>query len=135
MDIKHERYVFYIEPVSAPRMTQSDKWKLDINHKNPRQRQRMCVHKYFKFKDELKKQCLINGYKLEPVLNICFVIEMPKYWSSKKKFLMDGKPHKQRPDRDNLLKAFQDAFVEDDAFIYDGRTTKLWGYFPKIVVY
>jgi Holliday junction resolvase RusA-like endonuclease len=47
---------------------------------------------------------------------------------------MEGQRHQGRPDRDNLLKAFQDAFDGDDGFVWDGRTTKVWGRIGHIVV-
>lgn len=39
---------------------------------------------------------------------------------------MVGKPHQQRPDKDNFEKAFLDAVCEEDSHIWDGRETKLW---------
>jgi len=40
---------------------------------------------------------------------IVFNMPMPKSWSKKKKILMQGKAHEQKPDLSNLIKAFEDA--------------------------
>lgn len=128
-------YSFDIDPVSAPRMTQSDKWKLDPNHNDHLKRQRKPVEKYFKFKKELLSLCALNGYNLTERLNILFVVPMPDSWSKKKRLEMINKPHKQRPDRDNYLKAFQDAFSGDDGHVWDGRTIKVWGNKGRIIIF
>lgn len=116
-------YLFYIEPCPAPRMTRADRWK-----------KRPCVLRYFLWKDEIKRQCNQNGYTLTEKLNITFVVPMPESWSNKKRTIMNGQPHRQRPDRDNFLKAFQDAFDGDDGFVWDGNTRKVWGIEGRIIV-
>lgn len=120
----HAKHYFPIDPIPAPRMTQSDKWK-----------KRKCVIEYFGYKRAIYVESLINGYKLGPILNICFVIPMPPSWSKKKRAEMLAMPHQQKPDRDNLLKAFQDAFSQDDSHVWDGRTIKLWGEVGAIYVF
>ena len=40
---------------------------------------------------------------------------------------MTGKPHQSKPDIDNLIKAFLDALLDDDAHVWDIRATKVWG--------
>lgn len=55
-----------------------------------------------------------------------FGIPMPASWSAKKRGLMRGKPHEQRPDIDNLAKAFMDALCEDDSYIWRLYAEKLW---------
>jgi Holliday junction resolvase RusA-like endonuclease len=117
---------FKVCPCTAPRMTQRDKWLTP-----PRE----CVRKYFAFKTEIQWTAKKIGYELTPILNILFIIPMPETWSKKKKNEMVNEPHIQRPDRDNLLKAFQDAFGIDDGFVWDGRTSKIWGEKGEIVVY
>ena len=52
---------------------------------------------------------------------------MPKSWSKKKKLEMDGQPHTQVPDLDNLLKAIGDALYQDDSCIHTlGSLKKVW---------
>lgn len=59
------------------------------------------------------------GYKhLIPEKDISFVhvwfwIPMPKSWSEIKRKEMNGKPHRQTPDIDNLLKGFFDIMLPD----------------------
>jgi Holliday junction resolvase RusA-like endonuclease len=39
---------------------------------------------------------------------------------------MNGMPHKQKPDADNLLKSVLDAVYASDAHVWDIRVIKLW---------
>jgi Holliday junction resolvase RusA-like endonuclease len=59
---------------------------------------------------------------------------MPHSWSKKKKDLMLGKPHKQRPDIDNLAKAFMDALLPEDSHVFSLTAEKYWSNEPSIVV-
>ncbi|WP_372809350.1 RusA family crossover junction endodeoxyribonuclease [Litorivivens sp.] len=102
-----------ITPMGKPRMTRSDKWK-----------QRPAVMRYRSFKDEVR----LHGLTVpESGAHIMFVLPMPKSWSKKRKAEMNGKPHQSKPDIDNLTKALFDAIFEDDAHIWDHRSTKVWG--------
>ena len=61
-------------------------------------------------------------------LDIKFVIPMPTSWSEKKRVEMDGKPHTQRPDLDNLIKAFKDALLIEDSHVHTYHNMKkTWG--------
>jgi hypothetical protein len=54
-------------------------------------------------------------------------IAFPKSYNKKKRALLQGKPHLQKPDKDNLEKGLFDAiFKEGDSCVWDGRGTKLW---------
>jgi Holliday junction resolvase RusA-like endonuclease len=81
--------------------------------------------RYFAYADELRK--------LDPqvdweYLELTFVMPIPKSWSKKKKKAMDGQPHRQVPDLDNLVKAFQDALLENDSDVWCYRNVKkVWG--------
>lgn len=111
---------YNICPVAKPRMTRQDKWK-----------KRPCVLKYRAFCDEL------NYLQFEiPACgsHITFYLPMPKSWSKKKMAEMDGEPHQQTPDIDNLLKAVMDAIYKNDSHIWDCRITKRWAYFGKITI-
>ncbi|HDL1113754.1 TPA: RusA family crossover junction endodeoxyribonuclease [Mannheimia haemolytica] len=109
-----------ITAMGKPRMTRADKWK-----------KRDCVLRYRAFKDEVR---LYNVSLPESGYHLIFVMPMPQSWSKKKKAEMNGKPHQQKPDKDNLEKALLDALFEDDCRIWDGRVTKIWGEMGKIVV-
>ena len=110
---------YKIVPVSKPRMTQRDRWA-----------KRPSVLRYRAFADEvrMKIKCIPIPY------HVVFVIPMPKSWSKKRKVEMDGKPHEQKPDKDNLEKALLDALYGDDSHAWDGRTTKIWGREGQIIV-
>jgi len=105
--------VYPVTPVAKPRQTRSDKWK-----------QRPPVLKYRAFADEVR----LRGVKLnEAYSRITFVLPMPQSWSEKKKKLMDGQPHQQVPDLDNLIKALCDAVHKQDCRIWDYHASKIWG--------
>ncbi len=109
-----------ITPVPKPRMTRSDKWK-----------KRPAVLRYRAYCDEVRLRVVQlpeSGY------HVTFILPMPKSWSGKRKTEMDGKPHQQTPDKDNLEKALLDALFQDDSHIWDGRVTKRWGQEGKIIV-
>ena len=115
--------VLYIDPVSKPRMTRSDKWK-----------QRDCVLRYRTFADELRLKYKRTKNQDSGSFNIVFSIKMPDSWPLKKQIDMDGKPHRQKPDIDNLIKSVFDALFEDDSFIYRVQAEKVWGKNGSILI-
>lgn len=110
-----ETIIFEIEPCAKPRMTQSDKWI-----------KRPATTKYWSFKEGVKKEAKRVKYKIEGKIEIEFRLSMPKSWSEKKKFQMDGRPHESRPDLDNLLKSWMDCLCKEDSFIHTIKAKKLW---------
>ncbi len=110
-------------PVAKPRMTRRDKWML-----------RPCVVRYRQFAD-----IMTNGVgsllpqNPESVSWRAF-FPMPESWSKKKKDVMRGKIHREKPDRDNLDKGILDALWKDDKGIAIGSLVKLWddGNGPRI---
>ena len=118
-----ERVYLPVTPVAKPRMTRADKWK-----------KRKCVLKYREFCDSLREAW---GDRTFPPAgaHLIFHLPMPKSWSKKKKAEMIGQPHQQKPDVDNMLKAFLDALHTDDAHIYDLRGSKYWAEGGYIEVY
>lgn len=104
-----------IDPIGKPRMTKADAWK-----------KRPCVLRYWEFKDELVKQCKQAGYELEEKLDLVFFIPMPKSWSKKKRKVMNMQPHKQKPDWDNISKAFCDCLSKDDSKVWKASVEKYW---------
>lgn len=100
-------------PVPKPRMTQRDKWA-----------KRPAVLRYRAFCDEVRAR----GLDLpEDGSIVTFVLPMPKSWAKKKHNEMDGQPHQQRPDLDNLLKALADACYSEDCRIHCIAARKVWG--------
>jgi Holliday junction resolvase RusA-like endonuclease len=103
---------YSITPVPKPRMTQRDKWK-----------QRPCVMRYRKFKDE----CRAAGIEIpESGCSVVFYIPMPKSWSNKKKRDMAYRPHQQRGDLDNYLKSLLDAVMDEDCYVWQITVEKRW---------
>jgi len=129
------KYRFVIEPISAPRMTQSDKWKTDPNHPDPKKRQRKPVENYFRFKNRLVSLCEVSGYKLTKTLNIIFVVPFPKSYSAKRKVELDGKPHDQKPDIDNFSKCWMDSLSDNDREVWNLHAIKVWGYEGQIIIF
>ena len=99
-------------------MTQRDKWQ-----------KRPIVVKYREFCDTVRA-LKINVPESDS--HVIFTIQMPKSWSKKNRKMMNGRPHQQVPDADNLLKALLDAIYGDDKGVWDVRVTKVWGYEPQI---
>lgn|SRR3990167_923844 len=103
-----------ITPVAKPRMVRSDKWA-----------KRPAVLRYWAFADELR---LKYPKPLPEAVQIAFYLPMPDSWSEKKKVLMNGKPHKQKPDLDNLVKATLDSLSKQDSNIYRIHASKWHSY-------
>lgn len=87
--------------------------------------------RYWAFCDEVR----LKGVVL-PVsgATVTFVLPMPVSWSKKRKSKYDGKPHKSKPDWDNLGKALSDAIYEDDSCVWDIRIIKIWGIKGGIII-
>lgn len=111
--------IIEVDPVPKPRMTRSDKWK-----------KRPCVVRYWEYKDKLRA----SGVKIGDSIDITFYIPMPKSWSPKKKKNHYLEPHKQKPDIDNLLKAFMDCILDEDESVFIVKAMKLWDYRGALVV-
>lgn len=112
------RAVIDVIPKPKPRMTQASVWR----HKT-----------YF---DWVKALRMLAPKDIDwDCLEITFIMPMAKSWSKKKKAEYDGKPHKQTPDLDNMVKAFKDALLEQDSGVWRyEKITKLWGYEGFIIV-
>lgn len=79
--------------------------------------------RYRQFKDDLRTH--VSG-TLDPSFDIVFLVPMPKSWSIKKKLIMLNTPHQQKSDIDNYLKAFLDAMLIEDSYVYDVHARKYW---------
>lgn len=109
-----------ITPVPKPRMTRRDKWA-----------KRPCVTTYFEYCNKLRE---IGASVPDGGAHVRFIMPMPKSWSAKKKAEMAGKPHQQKPDLDNLLKALFDATRKEDSGIYSISAIKEWGDEGRIII-
>ena len=121
---KMEPIRIIIEPVGKPRQTQQDKWK-----------KRPVVVRYRDFADELRLKCNLHGVEIIDRLHCEFHIKMPKSWSKKKKVMMRGSPHRQKPDIDNLCKSVMDSLLKDDSGVYRIQAQKFWSDEGSIVFY
>ena len=135
IDYNRKFYLFDVIPVGAVRMTQSDKWKTNPFHIDPKKQQRKSVTKYFEFKNKIQAQSLEMNYQLQNILDIVFLVPMPFTWSEKKKVKNNKKPCKVRPDIDNYVKAFMDAFAIDDAFVWKIIAEKRYSFKGSVLVY
>ena len=116
--------IFKIKPIPKPRMVHSDRY-----------RERPIVLRYFDYCDELRAQALrVNFFLGKELDNLIFVIPMPKSWSKKKRAELNCQPHEQKPDLDNLLKAFKDALLAEDSKVHTYNSIKkIWGYHGAIL--
>jgi len=103
------------DPVAKPRQTQRDRWK-----------KRPCVMRYRAWAD-MARFSTSKAFLLNPIkVNILAVFQMPQSWPKKKKAELAGKPHRQKPDWDNIGKAVSDALWGDDSVLYDVTVKKVW---------
>jgi Holliday junction resolvase RusA-like endonuclease len=135
IDNKRKFYLFDIVPVSAPRMTQSDRWKTNPEHPDINKRQRPAVTRYFAYKKLLLIQAKQMNYEIKAVIDLLFIIPMPNSWSKKKKERMNGLPCKVKPDTDNLTKAVKDTFCKNDSHIWKETAEKRWGYKGSLIIF
>ena len=112
-----------IIPLAKPRMTQADRWK-----------KRLVVLHYWVYRDEIFYGALAQGYRTSFELIMEFIIPMPKSWPETKKVKMDGEPHQQTPDIDNLEKAILDSLFLDDKKVHKVMASKIWGRSGKVAI-
>ncbi len=112
--------VYPVRPIPAPRQTRRDAFK-----------PRPCVLRYRAYRDELR---IYHMQIPQPFYHVIFVLRMPSRWPQQQRASMHGKPHQQKPDKDNLEKALLDSVFENDCHIWDGRVTKVWGHTDCVVV-
>ena len=120
-----KRYIFSIDPVIAPTMVSSDKYK-----KRPQ------VLRYFAFKDHLLLLAKVKGLHVLPgcIHELRFCVQMPKSWSIKKKDRMRDTPHAQVPDIDNFLRATMNTFGEDSHIHTIRNLSKVWSDSGSIII-
>lgn len=85
---------------------------------------RPAVLRYFAYKDQVRAH--LPGYELGMSLDIKFYLPMPKSWSKKKRAESVGTYHDQKPDLDNLVKGFMDAWGSEDKHVAILRAEKYW---------
>ncbi|MEA2036328.1 MAG: RusA family crossover junction endodeoxyribonuclease, partial [Nanoarchaeota archaeon] len=66
--------------------------------------------------------------------SILFGIPFPKSYSKKKRKELFLKPHNQKPDLDNMIKAVADILMKEDKEIYKIKAKKIWSNKPIIII-
>jgi Holliday junction resolvase RusA-like endonuclease len=117
--VRMDHVLIPITPVGKPRMTRRDKWMV-----------RPCVKKYRNYLDVLKLHAI--HFQKSSSLFIRFEIPMPNSWSKKKKKEMHQKPHQQKPDIDNLVKAVLDSLFHDDSHVFYINAFKTWSHVGSV---
>lgn len=121
-------FTVYGAPVPKPRQTRSDRWK-----------KRPCVARYREWADHVRDVATTTGIPLQPIkLAIVAYMPIPKSWNRYKRETLAGKPHRQSPDIDNLIKAQADAlYPKGDEMINEMRGRKFWddGNGPRVEFY
>lgn len=109
-------------PMGAPRQSSSDRWK-----------QRPVVMRYRAYKDEIRRQVLeqvggAGAVELSQCIrfSLAFYLQFPKSYSQKKRELLVGTPHNEKPDIDNLIKGIFDTICIDDKHICSVAAAKYW---------
>lgn len=116
--------VYPITPVPAPRQTRADAFKKG-------REMRPEVARYRAFRDEVA----VRKVQIPQTFHhIVFVLAVPDSWATSKRIIQEGMPHTSKPDRDNLEKALLDSVLGEDAHVWDGRVTKLWGRRGMVIV-
>ena len=135
LDYSRKFFILNVTPMGAVRMTQSDRWKTNPNHIDPRKRQRSAVQRYFAFKTQLLAEAKKVGFELGECLDMVYLIPMPKSWSNKKKEKMNGLPCKSKPDTDNITKAIKDTLKAEDGDVWYEKAEKRWAFNGSIIVF
>jgi Holliday junction resolvase RusA-like endonuclease len=117
---KRKKKTWPITPIGKPRMTRRDKWA-----------KRPAVMRYWAFCEEVRARGMTIP---EAGARIEFHIPMPKSWSKKKRKLMNGKPHQQKPDLDNIIKGCMDSVYSEDCTVHEIYAKKVWAETGAIVI-
>jgi len=111
--------IIHVTPMGAPRTVRSDVW-----------RERPVITRYHAYRDAIREALPDHELPMEIILH--FYVPMPKSWSKKKQRAMAMEYHQQKPDIDNLVKGFMDAFRKDDSKVAVVTAQKFWGTEGKI---
>ena len=85
----------------------------------------------------LFRQHLGSFLTSDPVsVALAFYMPIPKSYPKKKKEILslEGTPHTNKPDIDNMIKLYFDCFDFDDKVIYETRARKLYSPNPRVEI-
>lgn len=90
-------------------------------------KRREALERYNDYKDNIRYEAHRQGFTFpDGFFHVTFYIPIPKSTRPKQRAEMHLRPHRKRPDIDNLLKALIDSLLKDDQVLYDVRATKVW---------
>lgn len=114
-----------ITPIAAPRQIKSDMWA-----------PRKCVVNYRIWQNTIIPILPPVAREMERPYFV-FLMPMPPSWSGAKKRRMEGQPHRQKPDLDNMIKAILDTVYRgaDDSHVWSVGACKRWAVEGAIQVY
>ncbi len=125
-----KKYTFQITPQTHVRATQGDRvfFRIPREHLRPAGLKRLLrLERYNEYKISLcalaKQQRFVPP---EQGGHLVFYIPVSKSWRKHKKEQHHLKLHQEKPDWDNLAKAFFDSLFSEDKHIADMRITKKW---------
>lgn len=127
---KERKVVFKINPQTHVRATQGDRifFKIPRDKLRPEGLKRlMRLERYNDYK--LTLGGMAKAMRFTPPEQggwLIFYIPVSKSWKKYKKEAMHLKLHQNKPDWDNLAKAFFDSLLIEDMYIADVRVTKRW---------
>ena len=129
--IETQRHVLLITPQTHVRATQGDRilFRIPEERRSPASTKRVKrLIKYNDYKVSLLALAKQQRFKMpDEGAIIRFFIPMPRTWRKKQREVNEGKLHRQKPDIDNLLKAFLDSlFTEDKTVSHLGEVSKYW---------
>jgi len=104
--------------IGKPRMTQRDKWAT-----------RKCVLAYRAFADELRAAA---GDSVPPASRVVSILIVARFATTDKSLW--GRPYRQKPDGDNILKACTDPLWKDDEKLGDLTVVRMWGGYDALGV-
>lgn len=85
------------------------------------------IEKYNEYKIQILAEAKRIGFKMpEQGAHVTFYIPVSKSWRKHKKQSFHLQLHQERPDADNLYKAFSDSLMLEDKTIADIHITKKW---------
>jgi Holliday junction resolvase RusA-like endonuclease len=114
-----------IDPMPAPRLNKNSRY-------NPEKK--LLAERYSVYKQHIAMFARQSGLAIGDEIHCVFVLAMPKSWSKTKRRTMNGQPHQQRPDGDNLYKAVLDAIMPEDKLVWSGSFKKYWGTYGHIII-
>lgn len=120
-----------IKPQTHVRSTQGDAILFRIPEaqlRAPGLKRKMRLVKYNNYKNDLVDEAIDCNFAI-PDESFHVIFFMPFNKTARKHFRLDNnmRPHRVKPDVDNLYKAFSDALKKDrDQVIWDARMTKVW---------